>query len=746
MNATKTIPKRRLPAIHAAGVIVLVALLLFTGCVSRKEPTPSPAPTPVPTAAPPPTTVPATPAPAGPSPTPGPIVTPAPTAGPATPAPAPPPAAVSLGGSYENSTYGFSIRFPSSWTRRETGQRSPAVQVTAPGQSPFVRVSVDFMSAVTTLKEQATSIVDSVKGSVANFAQVGEAELVIAGAPAYFVEFTWTTPAAPSRARIVLVARGAEIYEIDVIGTQVAFERERPAIDAIIASFQLKESQPFGVPRSQALTLADDGPTTLDPALSRETRSHRYVTQVFSGLVSYDKDMNLAPDIAERWEVSPDGRTYTFFLRKNVKFHSGRAVKAADIKYSWERAAQPQTGSQTASTYLGDIIGVKDMLEGKARELSGVKVKDDYTLEVTIDAPRTYFVAKLFYPVAYVVDRDSVQSGGKEWWRKPNGTGPFKMKQWLPDELVILERNTDYYRQPSSLNYIVFRLFAGIPMMMYESGDIDVVEIGGGNIDRAKDESNPLNKELKIVPELSVFYLGFNHGKPPFDDPLVRRAFVQAIDKNKVVGRVLRGNVARADGILPPGMPGYNPNLKPLAFDPAAAKASLAASRYKDASQLPPITITAAGEGGDLSQAIGAVADQWRTNLGVEVSVRLLEPSVFFYSLKKEKNELYDSGWIADYPDPQNFLDVLFHKGNEENTGDYDNPSIDALLDRAAGERDSKLRMTIYNEAEQKLIDDAATIPLWYGQAYYLIKPYVKGYVATPLGIPIFTGVTLLPH
>ena len=171
------------------------------------------------------------------------------------------------------------------------------------------------------------------------------------------------------------------------------------------------------------LTLYGIDPYTLDPAVSGETTSHEYVMQLFSGLVCLDDDLEPAPDIAERWEVSQDGRTYTFYLRQDVKFHDGGQVKAEDFKYSWERACAPETMSQTAPTYLGDIVGASEVLSGEAEEISGVRIIDDYILEVTIDAPKVYFLSKLTYPTAFVVDRVDVESGGM-WWRTPMAPVP----------------------------------------------------------------------------------------------------------------------------------------------------------------------------------------------------------------------------------------------------------------------------------------------------------------------------------
>ena len=156
------------------------------------------------------------------------------------------------------------------------------------------------------------------------------------------------------------------------------------------------------------LRLVGGDPVTLDPALAGDTTSHAYVAEIFSGLVMLDKDLRVRPDLAERWQISDDGKTYTFSLRKNARFHDGRPVSARDFKYSIERAANPALGSKTAETYLGDIVGVKDKLQKRASAVSGVRVVDDYTVEITIDAPRAYFLAKLTYPTAYLVDQNTL--------------------------------------------------------------------------------------------------------------------------------------------------------------------------------------------------------------------------------------------------------------------------------------------------------------------------------------------------
>ncbi len=513
----------------------------------------------------------------------------------------------------------------------------------------------------------------------------------------------------------------------------------------LLAGCQLAQPAAPTAAEGGVLNLYGIDPLTLDPAVSGEMTSHEYIMQLFSGLVRLDDNMEPAPDIAQRWQVSDDGKTYTFYLRDDVRFHGGREVKAGDFKYSWERAADPATRSLTAATYLGDIIGLSEVLAGKSKEISGVRVIDDYTLEVTIDAPKSYFLSKLTYPTAFVVDSANAESGG-EWWHRPNGTGPFKLKQWDKGNSLVLEKNEFYYGEMAKVDFVTFHILSGAPMNMYETGEIDVASVPIFYIDKATDKAGPFYRELVVVPELSFFYIGFNTTKPPFDDVNIRHAFSQAIDKDKLVSLVFRDMLRRADGILPPGMPGYNKDLSWLDYDVDKAKELIATSKYGDVSKLPPITLTTMGWGGLISQELEAIIHEWRQNLGVEVKVRQLEPQRFLYHLKQEKDEMFLMGWIADYPHPQDFLDILFHTDADNNYAEYNNPEVDIILEKAGVEQDNDLSLALYQQAEQKLVDDAAFLPLWFGQNYILIKPYVKGYNLNPLGFPMLNNVSVEPH
>ncbi len=506
----------------------------------------------------------------------------------------------------------------------------------------------------------------------------------------------------------------------------------------------LTPTSPAASPQG-TLNLVGDDPFTLDPALSADEVSHNYIVQIFSGLVSLDDNLQPAPDIASSWDISPDGTIYFFHLRNDVKFQDGRPVKADDFKFSFERAANPSTGSSTALTYLGDIVGVNDMLSGKAKSISGIKVVDDYTLQITINSPKAYFLSKMTYPTAFVVDRNNVSSG-KNWWLTPNGTGPFKLRQYTQQKQLILDRSALYYGIKAQVNSVVFNILSGVPMDLYETGQVDAVAVSLPYIDKASDPSGPFAGQLMQTPELSLTYIGFNSAQPPFDDVNVRLAFSYAVDKDKLVSVAFENTAQRADGILPPGMPGYNKNLTGLGFDVNKAKDAIAKSKYGSVDKLPPITITTSGQGGAFSGYLEAVAYQWKQNLGVSVTLRALEPQRYTYNLKSELDQMFDFGWIADYPSPQDFLDILFYSGRDNNFGGYSNTDVDTLIDKANQQKDFNAAAALYQQAEQKMVDDAAALPLFFGQNYALVKPYVKGYKPNPLGFVMLNRVSIMPH
>jgi len=491
-------------------------------------------------------------------------------------------------------------------------------------------------------------------------------------------------------------------------------------------------------PKGATLNLPGADPPTLDPALTTDATSAEYIVEIFSGLVTLNSDMEVVPDIAKSWEVSEDGKVYTFHLRDDVKFHDGMPVTAHDFKYSIERACDPRTASPVADAYLGDIVGAKDKLKGLATEVSGVRVIDEHTLEIEIDAPKAYFLYNLTYPVAFVLDERNVERGGRTWTDHPNGTGPFRLAEYRLGEKIVLERNEHYYGEPkpalARVNYI---LAGGSAMTMYETGELDAVPVSLVDIERVMDPTNPLHKELTIARTLSTYYLGFNVNKPPFDDVKVRKAFNMAIDKQKIVDVVYKKTVPAANTILPPYFPNYkNEDLEGYPYDPEKAKGLIAESKYEDVSNFPDITLYITGRGGAPPRLIEAVVEMLKQNLGVEVSIQMTDWATFLMDLATGQYQMFSLGWIADYPDPYDFLDILFHSESVTNHTNYANPEVDHLLEEARVEQDPEKRMELYRKIEQMILDDAPWIPLLHGVDYWLTKPYVKGMIYPPIIIP----------
>jgi oligopeptide transport system substrate-binding protein len=527
-----------------------------------------------------------------------------------------------------------------------------------------------------------------------------------------------------------------------VVGVIVLFAVIARGTGGSQGSSSSSSSQP-SKPSSSALRLAGDDPLTLDPALVTDTTSSDYVVSIYGGLVTLDKNLKVIPDIAKSMpDVSSDGKTYTFHLRDDVVFSgSNRKVTAADFKYSIERTANQKTESPTADTYLGDIVGVKDMIRGKANDVSGVKVVDDSTLQIQIDAPKPYFLAKLTYPSAFVVDKDQIQSDAQNWTKHPHGTGPFILKEWNIGKDVILTANPRYHLGTPALKEVDYNLAGGSSMTEYQNNEIDVTGVGINDIETVRDNTQPLHNEFHESPDLSLGYIAFNVQKPPFDDVKVRQAFSQAIDKDQLISVILKNEADKADGILPPGMPGFSQDTKGLPFDVNQAKQLLQDSKY--AGKLPPIQFTLSGQGGSVDPLTEAIIQMWKTNLGVDVTVQQEETATFFDDARQGKLQMYTEAWAADYPDPEDFLSLNFLSDSVQNETKYSNPQVDQLLRQADTTLDQSKRMDLYHQAEQQIINDAPWIPLTFDKNEYLVKPYVKGYEPAGLVIPLLRYVTL---
>ena len=487
-------------------------------------------------------------------------------------------------------------------------------------------------------------------------------------------------------------------------------------------------------------------PPTIDPHLVTDGTSYGVVIEVFSGLVRLGSDpVNpFEPDLAESWSVLENGTVYEFKLRKDLKFSNGDPVTAQDFKWSFERAAHPDTASTVAEEFLGDIVGIKEIVEGTATTAEGIEVVDERTLRLTIDAPKAYFIAKLTYPTAFVLNKSNVESLGRKWTDKPVSTGPFNLKEYRIGQRIRLERNNNYWGRLAYLDEVVFNLAGGVSMAMYENDEIDITSVGLADLERVQDPTEDINRDLvEVPPNFAVSYVGFNMKEPPFDDAAFRQALNHSVDKQLIADQVFSNLVKPAYGIIPPGFPGFSPDIDGLEFDPQLAKDLLAQSAYADPTKRPRIILTVPGTGGSPGLTTEVVADMWRQNLGIEIEIQQVEWATYIQDLHRGRLQAWSGlSWQADYPDPQTFIDVLFRSNSAINYGGYANDQVDEYVVSAQTEQDATKRVKFYNDAEQIVVSEAAWLPLWWGvDSKALVKPWIKDYVFSSMTIPKFKNV-----
>ena len=489
-------------------------------------------------------------------------------------------------------------------------------------------------------------------------------------------------------------------------------------------------------------------PPTLDPHLVTDGTSYGIVIEIYSGLVRWGSNPStpFEPDLAESWSVLEDGTVYEFKLRNGLEFSNGDPVTSQDFKWSLERAAHPDTASTVAEEFLGDIVGIQDIVDGNATAAEGIEVVDERTLRITIDAPKAYFIAKLTYPTAFVLNKNNVESLGRNWVDEPVSTGPFTLKEYRIGQRIRLARNDSFWDRPAYLDEVVFNLAGGVAMAMYENDEIDVTGVGLADLERVQDPTEDLNKDLvEVPPNFAVSYVGFNINEAPFDDANFRQALNHSVDKELIADQVFSNLVKPAYGIIPPGFPGFSSEIKGLEFDPELAKDLLNQSVYADPSSRPRIILTVPGTGGSPGLTTEVVADMWRQNLGIEIEIQQVEWATYIQDLHRGRLQAWSGlSWQADSPDPQPFIDVLFRSNSAINYGGYANLQVDDYVVAAQTEQDATKRVEFYNDAEQIVVSEAAWLPLWWGvDSKALVKPWVQDYQFSSLTIAKFKDVWL---
>jgi oligopeptide transport system substrate-binding protein len=479
--------------------------------------------------------------------------------------------------------------------------------------------------------------------------------------------------------------------------------------------------------------LAND-PATLDPARQRDIYSLAVGQQLFDGLVEFDQTLNITPALAQFWVASRDWLTWTFTLRKGVKFHHGREVTADDVVYSFTRLLDPRIRSGGADLLM-NIQGAPEFRDGRAKQVTGLAALDRYTVRVTLTEAAVPFVSVLAVGQAKIVPRELVEEQGDAFGRQPVGTGPFRFVRWEPGREIVLAANTDYFDGPPKLARLIFRIFPG------ERREGAFAEFRAGALEDCwiptKDYRQIIASEGYLYFRRPIFNLrhyGLNTRMKPLDDRRVRQAILHAIDREAVVSEIWLGRHTLARGILPPGTLGFNPKLRGYPHDPARARELLAQAGHPGGRGLPPLTIWAGARSEEIVREHERIRkDLEAVGIATEFQYNPDWPS-FSRAMQERKLPIFLRAWFADVPDPENFLAKLFHSRSPFNYMGYASPVVDALLDKARAEPDMARRVEVYRQAEETILDDAPLIPISHQTYERLFQPYVKGVEVSGLG------------
>jgi oligopeptide transport system substrate-binding protein len=477
-------------------------------------------------------------------------------------------------------------------------------------------------------------------------------------------------------------------------------------------------------------------PSSLDPVKLVDLYGVAVANQIFDGLVAFDAHLNVVPALAQSWSASRDGLIWTFHLRKGVQFHNGREMGAEDVVYSLARLLDPAVDSRS-SLLLDKVKGAAEFRVGTTKVLEGIKAIDRYTVEISLSEPFVPFISILGMPHTSIVPRDEVERLGPDFGTAPVGTGPFRFVRWVRGHEILLETNERYFGGRPPLDRVRFVIFPGSTqsdmLKAFARGELEESPL---TPDRRKEFLEAASYKVVRKPTLRLQLYGFNLEHPPFRKREVRQAFNYAIDKIYLNQQVYGGLYVVARGILPPGMPGYSPEVKGYDYDPAKAKTLLAEAGHLGGKNLTPVTLSTAAKSVE-ARAETQIVQHDLAVLDVQVDVQESDDwPTFRRALERGDVQLFRYSWYADYPDPDNFLYPLFHSAGQRNYYRYHNPTVDKLLDDARRETDDLRRVKFYREAEQLILQDAPAVMLLHYTYESVFQPYVEGVVVSALGDP----------
>ncbi len=481
---------------------------------------------------------------------------------------------------------------------------------------------------------------------------------------------------------------------------------------------------PEGPVKGGSLVMAwSDEPASMDAAIGSSSQEWLILFMLYRGLMIYDGDKTV-PDMAEKYEISPDGTVYTFTLKSGVKFSNGREVVAEDYKYSLQRTMDPDLASW-GSYYLVSLVGAQDVLDGKTKDCTGIEVLDKYTLRFTLTAPDMTFLNILALQQNWPVPKEEVEKWGADFGAHPTGAGPFMVKEFIPGEKAVFVPNPYYYveGQPylDEVTYL-FNIDMATALMRTEKGEVDVLcgeTIPPSEYSRVVTDPN-LADWVKQEPAMYTTWLGLNNQRAPLNEVKVRQAINMAVNRDKLV-KMQGGKSEALYAIYPSAAPGFDPNYKPYPYDPAAAKALLAEAGHADGLEL---ELVIGEEDATQAQAV----QQDLAEIGIKVNIKPLGQGVRNELIDSGGTDMWFTGWYMIQPDVADLINNLYMTGAGSNSDKYSNPRVDELAMQALADQDRDRRLKTYQEIEHLLMDDAVHVPLYNSMSMYLCNPRVEGF------------------
>ncbi|MDO4633504.1 MAG: peptide ABC transporter substrate-binding protein [Eubacteriales bacterium] len=477
-------------------------------------------------------------------------------------------------------------------------------------------------------------------------------------------------------------------------------------------------------------------PETLDPALNSAVDGGNMLLHLFECLLTVDQDGKIAPGQAESWETSEDGLVWTFHLRDGLTWSDGSALTANDFVYSWKRVCDPEVAAPYAETVLGMVEGFDQAIEG---DLDALKVvaEDDQTLVVTLKAACTYFDSLAAFATLSPVQEATVEANGDAWAIEPStyvSNGPFMITEWVPGSHIITEKNPNYWNADAiKLGSIKWNLIedSNASYSAYQTGEVDFIK----DVPTEEIPSLSDNDEFHVDTIMGTYYLSMNLNVEPFDNPLVRKALSLAIDREYIANTLMQGTYSPATNFIGPGWRDTDGNAfvdaanggegyLPLNADLEAAKAALEEAGYPNGEGLPVLHYTTNDSG--YHKTVAEYLQQAWKELGITLDVQIVEWSSFTPMRRNGEYEIARNGWVADYSDPSNMLDLLY-SSNGNNDGKYASADYDAAMDIARSTADAAERSEAMHKAEDIMMADYACIPVAYYNDFWLQRNTIKG-------------------